>query len=796
MLQTLIKRDGTTEPLIHEKLYGWSEWAAGPLGGRVDWSIAAKAAVEKLPEVASTRDLMMALIGELLSMENWPAYLMAGRLRASVIRKDLYGSITPPTVYEQHNHMLELDRMRALPYSKEEYEEIEKFVDHTKDYHYPEFALSQIVDKYSLRNYVTNEIYETPQFTYIRMAMTIAEFEPADRRLEVVKDYYTRFSDKLLSAPTPNYLYLGTKHNGYASCCIYASGDDGKSLGIGNWIADQMTINSAGLGSHTHVRAPGDPIDGGRVKHAGKFRYTKAKGAATLANKQAARAGAGTDSFMCFEPEADQIVQYRNPMLTAAAQIRELHFNMLSNKWFAAKVANGGEIFTFSQFTAPDLFDAFFSPDINEFVRLYLKYEADPNFKKTYIKARKMLGLSYSEAYDTGTAYHTFIDEVNRHTPYIITPEHRIHCGNLCNEVYQIQAPYYEMTDLYRQEDHGRGEISMCNLAAIPIDNIGSNDLLYYKSAYAALKMVDYTILHGRYPFPHLEYTAKQRMNAGVGIMGLATHMARKNLRWDTQEGLQEIHAVFERHMYWLIKASIAISKERGLAPWMHKTKWPQGWTPLDTYNRGVDEIGDFVNNYDWEALKQEIIENGGIGHSVLSCMMPGESSSKALASTNSILPIRSVVITKKDGENNISRWAAVDGDLLGDRYHFAYDIKPLALIKVYGVAQKWTDSGISADTYRRLEEGEVSIPMEEWVEHFLAKVKYGIKGTYYTNTQRPKVRNMKQQTSLVDPVVARFIRDAEIAATRPSTLSTAANGTEYEETEVEDGCAGGFCKM
>lgn len=796
MLEFLIKRDGREEPRNDNKLNGWSEWAAGPLGGRVDWSKAAKAAVEKLPTVSTTRNLMLAFISELLDMETWPAYMMAGRLRASVIRKDLYGDIVPPTVYQQHQRMLELDRMRALPYSIEEYEEIEKFVDHSKDYHYPEFALSQIVDKYSLRNYVTNEIYETPQFTYIRMAMTIAEYEPLDRRMELVKDFYTRFSDKLLSAPTPNYLFLGTKHRGYASCCIYASGDDGKSLGIGNWIADQMTINSAGLGSHTHVRAPGDPIDGGRVKHAGKFRYTKAKGAATLANKQAARAGAGTDSFMCFEPEAPEIVQYRNPMQTAAKQVRELHFNMLSNKWFAAKVAAGQDIFLFSQYSAPDLYSAFFSPDINEFVRLYQKYEADPNFKKTYIKARKMLGLSSSEAYDTGTAYHTFIDEVNRHTPYIITPDHRIHCGNLCNEVYQIQAPYFEMMDLYKQEDHGRGEISMCNLAAIPVDNIGSNDLLYYKSCYAALKMVDYTILHGRYPFPHLEYTAKQRMNAGVGIMGLATLMARKGLRWDSPEGLQEIHAVFERHMYWLIKASIAISKERGLAPWMHKTKWPQGWTPLETYNRGVDEIGDFVNNYDWAALKQEIIENGGIGHSVLSCMMPGESSSKALASTNSILPIRSVVISKKDGENNISRWAAVDGDLLGDRYHFAFDLDPIGLLKVYGVAQKWTDSGISADTYRSLDDGEVTITEDEWVKHFLYKVKFGIKGTYYTNTRRPKVRNMKHQSSLVDIVVAIAIEDAEAAAPRPVLSTVDSSGTEYEEMEVEEGCVDGFCKM
>jgi hypothetical protein len=242
-------------------------------------------------------------------------------------------------------------------------------------------------------------------------------------------------------------------------------------------------------------------------------------------------------------------------------------------------------------------------------------------------------------------------------------------------------------------------------------------------------------------------------MNAGVGIMGLATVLARKGLRWDSIEGKHEIHRIFERHMYWLIKASIAISKERGLAPWIHKTKWPEGWTPLKTYNRNVDKIADFKNVYDWDALSQELIDNGGIAHSVLSAMMPGESSSKALGSTNSVYPIRSVVITKTDGESNITRWAAVDGDILGDAYQSAWDVGYEDMIQDYAIMQKWTDQGISADMYRRFAKGETTVSEDEVVKTFLLMLFYGMKSRYYTNTQRPKQQALGDAKSLVDKV-------------------------------------------
>jgi ribonucleoside-diphosphate reductase alpha chain len=52
----------------------------------------------------------------------------------------------------------------------------------------------------------------------------------------------------------------------------------------------------------------------------------------------------------------------------------------------------------------------------------------------------------------------------------------------------------------------------------------------------------------------------------------------------------------------------------------------------------------------------------------------------------------------KSDADNSID-WVAYDNDKL--EYQSAWDIDTTDLIKYYGVIQKFTDGGISADFYK-----------------------------------------------------------------------------------------------
>jgi hypothetical protein len=138
--------------------------------------------------------------------------------------------------------------------------------------------------------------------------------------------------------------------------------------------------------------------------------------------------------------------------------------------------------------------------------------------------------------------------------------------------------------------------------------------------------MVRFGILNSSYVFQNLKETAEARMNAGIGIVGLAHLMAKKGLSYSSQEGRDFCHELAETHYWHLVNASLELSKEYGVAKWMYKTKWVDGWTPLDTYCGNVDKLVTVENKRDWKTLSEKIKANGGILNSVLCAHMPSES--------------------------------------------------------------------------------------------------------------------------------------------------------------------------
>lgn len=1057
MIEIIIKRNGEEEPFAMQKLMGWGEWAASTLNGRVDWQSVVRAVLGRVkgPKVKSI-DLQSAFIDECLSRNTWSYYLMAGRLYAADQHKNLYGSEGIPTIAQLHLQMQNDKMLRQLDYSPLEYAELEELIDHSYDYTYPHFSLKYMHEKYAFQNRVTGKVYETPQFVYMRMAMVIYEKEPRAIRLQQIREIFDHFRNKELSAPTPNYVYLGAPRMGLASCCLFSTADDGESLATGDYIANIMTQAGAGIGSNIITRSVGEPVRGGSIKHGGKLGYYRANAFSTTANKQGSRGGAGNVNYPIFDPEAPVISQLRNPRAIASMRIRELHYTVQSNPYLDYLASQNKPIMAFTCNTAPDLFEAFYSSDLQRFVELYNKYENDPSFKKKYLDARALVYTMAKEAYETGTAYFNDMYEINHHTPFkepiyntnlcvapetkiltdngyveiqsvagsvqniwngrewsevevlktgedqellmvitdsgqtlectpyhkffvvdgygteacetrahnlkpgdklikfdmpviegadllanayingfytgdgcetpegqrvylygnkrlladrfvggtdwriqndhnrmykhyntleckffvpdnrytvqsrldwlsgladadgciyrngdnqqlIVTSvnyaflqevqymlntlgvvakikpenaggarqlplndgtgkygefecqatwrliiasndlqhllslgitfgrlkvlfhqpqrdakqfikiagvvntgrrddtycftEHKRHMGifngiltGQCVEIAEPTKPYMNAADLYLEEDHGRGEVALCSLFAVNVNKADTTKKVE-SVCYHGLRMVDFCIHNSDYKLPHIGFTAKQRMNAAGGIMGLASHMAKNRLTYTSAAGLQEIHFIYERHMYCMIKASLRIAKERGNAPWINKTKWPEGWLPIDTYNRNVDKLGDFDCLFPWEKLRQEIIQQGGIAHSCLVGHMPGESSSKALGETNSGYAVRKKAIKKTDGQTVIY-WAAPESDNPDYFYELAYDIPVRRQAECYAVQQKWTDQAISADFYRRINPEEKLSSTQILEDEYFYPKSLGMKSRYYQNSE------------------------------------------------------------
>ena len=726
MIKNIIKRNGKVEPFTPSKVNGWGSWAAKTLSHNVDWGSVVLDAVSQCPEECTSQQLQETLIKVCLNKKTWEYNRMAGRLYISLLERVIYPA-GKPTIKQLHQELFDANIMVQLDYSAEDYEELEKIIDHKHDLKYPHYQISQIRSKYALRNKVTGKEYETPQFVYMRMAMALGEDEPKETRLKEVAAWYTHFSYNRINAPTPNYVNLGTPLNGYASCCLYTTDDTAKSLAAGDHIAYMMTCMSAGIGTHIKTRSLGDPVRGGVIQHQGKLPYYRAMVGAIGANLQNGRGGASTVYYTAYDPEVEVIQKLRHPLTPLNKKISGCHYNFGSNKFFARKVAKNEQYAPFSYHGNPDLYEAQYDKDQTKFEALYSEYEKSASTK---LNARDIALSALNQAYETGVQYLHFTDAMNKHTPF----KEKIYSSNLCAEVSLITKPYASVVDLYKNKYNEKtdGEIGLCSLGGIVVSNI-EDDNQYADVAYYTLKMIDKCIHKADYVFPSLEHTAKARMSAGVGILGLAHLMAKQNVKYDTVEGRNFIHELSETHMWHLINASLRLGRELGNAPWMHKTLWPEGWLPIDTYEKRVDDLVTVKNKRDWEAKRAEIIANKGIRNSVLIAHMPGESSTLASGTTNGPYPIREISIMKTN-ENAVNYWVAPDGTKLKSKYQQAWDISTSDMIKVYAVMQKWTDQAISADLFVKVI-GDTKISSTQIIQDYLDLVKYSVKTRYYVNS-------------------------------------------------------------
>ncbi|HMN21304.1 MAG TPA: ribonucleoside-diphosphate reductase subunit alpha [Ottowia sp.] len=814
MLETIIKRDGRREPFTPYKLNQWGQWAAQTLGDAVDWPSAVLEAVSSLSTTASSRELQQQLIRTCLNFDTWSYNRMAGRLYATLIRKDLYRNHRP-TVLELHRKLQQLGFMEVLDYSESEYAVIQEWIDHERDFEYAHYQLHTHLTKYAIADRVQGVYYESPQFIYMRMAMALAVDQPRERRMRDVQRFYEHLSRNRINAPTPNHVNLGTPLRGYASCCLYTVADNARSIAVGNHIANTMTYMSAGIGAHMATRSLNDPVRGGVIRHQGKLPYYRALVAEVKCNLQNGRGGACTTYFPIFDPEVDTLLRLKNPMSTEDKKIRGMDYSWGGNRFFARKVARNENIFLFNCFTAPDLHAALYSGDEAQFEAIYARYEADESFKKTWVSARELLIAASNEWNETGRVYEHNISEMNRHTPFKDT----IYSSNLCAEIALPTAAYNHISELYAEDDISRvevqfidgtrrelpggdqvatqrgpqwpedlqagdevdgvpieavvrksaPEVATCNLAGIVVSNVES-EAQYAEVAYYALLMIDKCIHLAHYELPQVGVTSRQRLNAGVGILGLAHHMARNGQRYTTTEGKQFIHEVAERHYYHLLRASLKLGQELGNAPWMHKTRWPEGWLPTDTSNPHVEKIAPFSLRYDWEALRREIVANGGIRNSVLVAHMPTETSANASGTTNGLYPVRELTLIKTDNQR-VNYWAAPEGDTLADRYQSAWDVPTRDMTETYAIVQKWTDQGISADFYRRVI-GDASISSSELIEDYLYRVKLGLKSKYYMNQKTSNgMRAVADGVSVAEPAPAAATVDAQDSDCEACTL-------------------------
>ena len=727
MINSVTKADGNVVPFDVSKLRKWSEFASQ---GKVNWSEIELSAVKSGYDKMTTRELHTAMISACTDKKENKYAKMAARLLIGQIYKDAHGGFNSiPTLSEFTSKMEGKGLWEKMGYSEDELNTLNKVINHNKNLDYTYSVIRQFADKYLVVDNVNKVVFESPQFAFMGIAMKAMQNQPTERRLQDVKTFYKYISELKINLPSPYLTTMRTPIAGSASCCLFMADDTANSLSIANHLSHEFTLANAGIGAYLQTRSAGSGVKNNRIIHGGLAPYYRWMESGVGASKQSSRGGSATITFSCLEPDWEDLIRLKNPTTPNEKRIDKLDYSVVVNTPFLKRAARSdGEWMLVSYHEAPELYEAMYKSE-EEFEAVYDKVSRK-RIKKKFVNAQKMLLDIVKQRFETGRIYLFFADNVNKHTPFKDT----VYQSNLCQEIMLPTKPFHSMENLYSGKDLDDGEVALCFLSSIVAGRVTPEE--YEDVAYYTLLCIDNVIETMQYPFKHTELTAKARRSVGVGITNLAHYLASNFATYDSDYGKRLIHEHSERHYYNLLKGSLRLAKEKGNAEWMDKTKWGEGWLPIDTYAKAVDSITDFELKCDWESLRKEIAEQGGIRNSVLVATAPNESSSLISDTTNSIYPIRDKVLFKQSQKGNVL-FIAPDADKLKSLYQSAWDVESTHIADLYSIATKFSDQGISADSWANLTEGVNSdLITRDHVKFILKCAKQGVKSLYYLNSR------------------------------------------------------------
>ena len=217
--------------------------------------------------------------------------------------------------------------------------------------------------------------------------------------------------------------------------------------------------------------------------------------------------------------------------------------------------------------------------------------------------------------------------------------------------------------------------------------------------------------------------------------------MAKNDLKYSDKESLVKVDEMFEHIQFSLLKASNKLAKEKGACEWFDRTTYSDGIMPIDRYNKNVDELVKRDYSCDWEGLRKEIMTHG-LRNSVLTAIMPAESSAVVQNATNGIEPVRSLVTIKKS-KSGLIKQVVPEIARLKNKYELAYEMPDnKGYTNICAVIQKWIDQSISANHYYQYSLEGISLAGA--IKDILHAYKYGLKTLYYANTDDKKSDNIE----------------------------------------------------
>jgi len=727
----VIKRDGIKEPLDLEKMHKVVMFACEDIAGVSASEVELKSHIQFYDGIKSEeiQETLIKAAADLISEETPNYQWVAGNLVNYHLRKMVYNDFNPWPIYKIIKKNVELgfyDSALLEDYTEEEWNEINDFIKHDRDFNIAYVGMEQFRGKYLAQNRVTGKHFETPQITYALISATLFSQYPKETRLKYVKDYYDAVSNFDISLPTPVMAGVRTPQRQFSSCVLIETDDSLDSINATSSSIVKYVSQKAGIGIGAgSIRAINSPIRNGDASHTGVIPFYKLFQASVKSCSQGGvRGGAATLYYPLWHYEVEDLLVLKNNKGTEDNRVRHMDYGVQFNKLMYERLIAGEEITLFSPSDVPGLYNAFFE-DQDKFKELYEKAERNTRIRKKKVSALDLFSAFMNERKNTGRIYLMNVDHANDHGSFDASKA-PIRQSNLCCEINLPTKPLTHMGD-------DEGEISLCTLSAINWGNIRSPED-FEKPCELAVRGLDALLDYQRYPVLAAELSTNNRRPLGIGIINFAYWLAKNDTNYSDPD-LELVDEWAEAWSYYLIKASNELAKEQGKCPKTDETKYGQGIVPIDTRKTDVDELVKHKERMKWKELRKSLKEHG-IRNSTLMALMPAETSAQISNSTNGIEPPRSMVSIKQS-KHGVLKQVVPSIHKLKNKYELLWDQQsPEGYLKIMAVLQKYIDQGISVNTsYNPVFYEDEKIPMSVMLQHLIMFYKYGGKQLYYFNT-------------------------------------------------------------
>ena len=608
-----------------------------------------------------------------------------------------------------------------------------------------------LYDRYFLKN-LSQEIMETPQYFWMRIAMGLALNESGDREGWALK-FYDVISSLHYVPSTPTLFHSGTNHPQMSSCYLTTVRDDLSH--ILKCIGDNAQLSkwSGGLGNDwTSIRGTGAQIKSTNVGSQGVVPFLKIVDATTAAiNRSGKRRGATCVYLECWHYDFEDFIELRKNTGDERRRTHDTNTAGWIPDLFMKRVLEDGPWTLFSPDETPDLHDLYghaFEVRYQEYERMA---EAGDIRLFRQVRAIDLWRRMITMLYETGHPWITFKDPCNVRSPQ----DHVgiVHSSNLCTEITLNTS-----TD----------ETAVCNLGSINLArHIDEGSLNRERLKYTikmAVRMLDNVIDLNFYPTPESQQANLRHRPIGLGIMGVQDALYMLNLPFDHEDAVIFSDQLQELVSYHAILASSEIAKEKGAYESFTGSKWDRGIFPVDTLDmleleRGVLTGVDRRSALDWTPVREHVKAHG-MRNSNTMAIAPTATIANIAGCVPSIEPIYKNMYVKSNfsGEftiinrylvndlKEIGRWTEemmekvkyYDGSVqaiqeipaeVRARYKEVFEIDPIWIIRHAAHRGKWIDQSQSVNIFTTSTSGK------HISDVYIAAWTMGLKTTYYLRT-------------------------------------------------------------